>query len=510
MHEHGLHLAELAWPIGWLIALFVLFVASLKLPLQGWFGRLLSPVYAVACVAAAVAAWVLANLALTLHDAHIDLTREKIYTPSEQAMQVADGLTRPVVVTYFYRSQDPAGRRAADLLEVMGRRSPLLTVRTVDPDKQPDAARREGVRLYNAAVIEAEGRRVLVQGVDEAEIAIGIQRVLRERAITVCFIEGHNELPMDAFEFHSHLESVADHSHSDASSKVIETQDHGVGRLRRALEAQGYETQKIVLATRPDVPRACTLAIIANPRTTFLPAESRALRSYLEAGGGLLALFDLGFALEPELARLMADLGAEFEQAVVVDPLSHYQSDPEMVAVTGYDPHPITRTTSLTFYPGARPIAPTAPAPGITPTPLVRSSRDSYTRPVAAAGAREVAPATAEVPRAEAPVPGPRTIGLPVQGRLKPEAPDFRALLMGDADFASNSFLPYMANSDLLVAAVRWLAREERGPMVRTRIPTPPLILLTAGETRTIFVLIVILLPLAVVAAGVLVWLRRR
>src|SRR3546814_4632722 len=95
----------------------------------------------------------------------------------------------------------------------MGRRNPLLTVATVDPDKQPELARREGVRLYNAAVIEAAGRRVLVQGTDEAEIAIGIQRVLRQRAITVCFVEGHGELPIDAFELHSHLEGVSDHSH---------------------------------------------------------------------------------------------------------------------------------------------------------------------------------------------------------------------------------------------------------------------------------------------------------
>src|SRR3546814_11656123 len=94
----------------------------------------------------------------------------------------------------------------------MGRRNPLLTVATVDPDKQPELARREGVRLYNAAVIEAAGRRVLVQGTDEAEIAIGIQRVLRQRAITVCFVEGHAELPMDAFEFHRPPEGVPHHS----------------------------------------------------------------------------------------------------------------------------------------------------------------------------------------------------------------------------------------------------------------------------------------------------------
>ena len=95
---------------------------------------------------------------------------------------------------------------------------------------------------------------MLVQGTDETEIAIGIQRALRGRAITACFLEGHGELPMDNFEYHTHLEGGAGHSHDDACSQVVEMPGHGVGRLRRALEAQGYEARKLVLATEGDVP----------------------------------------------------------------------------------------------------------------------------------------------------------------------------------------------------------------------------------------------------------------
>ena len=67
-------------------------------------------------------------------------------------------------------------------------------------------------------------------------------------------------------------------------------------------------------------------------------------------------MLDLGFVPEAGLSRLLSDLGVRLEQQVVVDPLSHYHRDAEMVAVTGYDPHPITRTLSLTFFPGIRPL----------------------------------------------------------------------------------------------------------------------------------------------------------
>ena len=509
MHEHAVELHALWWAAGWLVAVLVLFAIGARLPLATGLGAVGSRLYAATCVAAGLGVWVLANVALVLNDTHIDLTREKVYTPSATAMAVVDELRSPVRITYFYRSEDPIGQRARNLLEVMGRRNPLLTVITVDPDKQPELARRENVRLYNAAIIEAAGRRVLIQGTDEAEIAIGIQRILRTRSLTVCFLEGHGEFSMDGFEFHTHLEGVSDHSHGDASSQIIETAGHGVGRLRRVLEAQGYATRKLLLATTGAVPGDCTVVLAANPRTTFLPAESEALRAYLAAGGSALFMFDLGFVPEAGLSRLLSDLGVRLEQQVVVDPLSHYQRDAEMVAVTGYDPHPITRTLSLTFFPGIRPLTLTQPATGVEVMPILQSSRDSYTRPVQPADVRTVERSAA--PADQVADVRPRVLGIAAEGVLAPGAPPFRAVVIGDGDFASNSFLPYMSNSDLLVAAVRWLAREERGTAVRTRIPVPPMILLTGLQSRVLFAFIVIALPLTVIGiGGVVWWLRRR
>jgi hypothetical protein len=148
----------------------------------------------------------LADVALSLHDAQIDLMREKVFTPSQRALAVVDRLNRPVKLTYFFQGQDSNGRRAKDIVESMGRRNPLLEVKTVDPDKEPTLAENFGVKVYNAAVLEADGRRITVRSIDESEIAIGIQRVLRERVVTVCFIEGHSEYPIDNFQFHTHFE----------------------------------------------------------------------------------------------------------------------------------------------------------------------------------------------------------------------------------------------------------------------------------------------------------------
>jgi ABC-type uncharacterized transport system involved in gliding motility auxiliary subunit len=389
-------------------------------------------------------------------------------------------------------------------------------VRTIDPDRQPSLAHTHGVRLYNAAVLEAEGRRLVVHSTDENDIAIGIQRVLRERVMTLCFIEGHNEYPIDNFEFHTHLEGLHDHSHGDATSKVVQMPGHGIGRLRRALEALGYEVRTILPATEPEIPRACDVVIDVNPRTTYGPSESAALETYLTHGGSLLLLYDLGFVIEPRLAQMLAKLGVGYTQSVVIDPQQHYATDPEMVAVSGLEPHPITTNVSLTFFPGARALELLPTASGITAVPLIRSSKASYTRPVEPVEARQVGHETLPVSATANPSesqPQPHILAVAVEGSWASMAPDtrpFRVVVVGDADFASNSFFPYMANSDLLLSMVRWLVREERTPAVASRIPVPALILLTRPQMRQIFLVTEVLLPLSILIIGACIWWKRR
>jgi hypothetical protein len=501
------------WFVGWLLALGVLFALGLRLPLQPRLGRLPALGYVAGIVAATVGLAALANVALVLHDAHFDLTREGVFTPSQQAENVVDRLGRDVKLTYFYQSQDQEGRRAKDMVEVLGRRNPRLHVRTVDPDKQPTVADTYGVRIYNAAVLETDGRKIQVMSTDENQIALGILRVLRERVTTVCFMEGHNEYPVDNFEFHTHFEGVAGHGHGEGASAIVQMRSHGVGRLRRALESFGYEVRKIVPATLAAIPADCAALIDVNPRTTYLPGESELLSSYLAQGGSALLMYDPGFVLERGLAAALRKVGVVVEQDIVVDPLDHYSTDPEMVAVPVYERHPITRHIALTFFPGIRPLTLLPPPPGVTSLPLFRSSPESYTRHVQTVAEREPDREAAAPPSSAAGPPGRRTLAAAVEGTWPGVAAGtrpFRLVVVGDGDFASNSFLPYMANSDLALAMARWLVREEQTPAVTARMPVPPLILLTKGQMQRIFLGIEVLLPLGVVAAGAVVWWRRR
>ena len=171
---------------------------------------------------------------------------------------------------------------------------------------------------------------------------------------------------------------------------------------------------------------------------------------------------------------MLGAIGLATEPAIVIDPLNHFRTDPDKVAVPYYPPHPITERIALTVFPQVRPIHAVATAFGVNTSILATSSQDSYRRPPSAAG-------SAEVPAARHLRPMPKTA---VRRRLRwrstacgrGAATDkyFRLVLAGTSKFATNEYFPYVSDGELAVAMLRWLAADEATPGVQPQIYNLP------------------------------------
>src|SRR6516225_1768207 len=345
--------------VAWLLVLLTLFALAVRLPLRGRGSRWSALAANTLIVVGAIAVTVAANVALYRHDVHFDATKEGQNTPPSQLAEVIDGLQSPLAMTYFYNASDPNALATRDMIEIAVRNHPLFSFRAIDLDKEPGLARDIGVRSYNTAVLQASDRKVLVENItDAARLGYAALRVLRKHSETICFVTGHGEMfrtMPDHYHF-SHVETLRGHD-IPGEGDVLVAEPEQLDRLQLALNEIGFEMRPLVMATVSAIPLDCTVVAEIGPRAALAAGEADLLAAYLKSGGRLAILIDPQFPVGSELQeRLLAPLGLSTEAAIVIDPLNHFRTDPDKVAVPYYPSHPITMRLALTVFPQVRPI----------------------------------------------------------------------------------------------------------------------------------------------------------
>ncbi len=496
----------------WLLVLLTLFALAVRLPLRGRGSRWSALAANTLIVAVAVAVAIAANVALYRHDVHFDATREGQNTPPAQPTGVVDGLRSPLAMTYFYNASDPNALATRDMIEISARNHPLFSFHAIDLDKEPGLARDVGVRSYNTAVLQAGDRKVLVENItDAARLGYAALRVLRKRAETICFVTGHGETfrPMPDHYHFSHVETLRGHD-IPGEGDVLVAEPEQLDRLQLALNEIGFDMRPLAMATMSAIPSDCTVVAEIGPRTALAIGEADLLADYLKSGGRLVMLIDPQFPIHPDLQEKVLDpLGLSTDAAIVIDPLNHFRTDPDKVAVPYYPPHPITARLALTVFAQARPIHLAKPPASVRATVIAASSKDSSLRPPSEAGNIAVVSEGQGPSEADH---GAQALAAALEGVFPGAAPDkhFRLVIVGTSKFATNEYFPYVSNGELSVAIMRWLAEEDAGPNLAPRAYTVPEIVLTSAEMRDTFFALVVLLPLTTALFGVAMWWRRR
>ena len=496
----------------WSLTLLTLFALAIRLPLRGrgswwtaWAANSL-----IVCGALGVV--IAANVALYRHDVHFDATREGLNTPPQQLTDLVDQLRSPLSLAYFYNASDPNALATRDMIENAARNHPLLAFRAIDLDKEPGLARDIGVHSYNTAVLQAGDRKVLVENVtDAARLGYAALRVLRQRAETICFVTGHGETfrPMPGHYHFGHAETLRGHDIPGAGD-VLVAEPEQLDRLQLALNEVGFEMRPLVMATASAIPADCAVVAEIGPRTALAAGEADLLADYLKNGGRLAMLIDPQFPLGTDLrSSLLAPLGLSSDPAIIIDPLNHFRTDPDKVAVPYYPPHPITTRLALTVFAQARPIRLGQPPSMVKASVLAVSSQDSYLRPASAAGGITVA---ADGPAAAEGEHGAQALAVALEGAFPGGSPDkhFRFVISGTSKFTTNEYFSYVSNGELSLAIMRWLAEDDASPKLAPKTYSLPEIVLTSAQMRDSFILLEILLPLSTALLGVAMWWRRR
>jgi hypothetical protein len=172
-----------------------------------------------------------------LFPARVDMSSSGQFSLSPQTVTMLQRLERPVHVTFFH---DPMMRETVELYKLMVSHSNnSVTLELFDPMLNPAQARRRGVEFAGTAIMESEGRRLIVNGPTETDIANAILRVSQSVQQQVCFLDGHQEPDPFSMESHDHSESEIGHTHG-LGSKLVMHERHGMAKARSGLESLNY------------------------------------------------------------------------------------------------------------------------------------------------------------------------------------------------------------------------------------------------------------------------------
>ena len=225
--------------------------------------------YALVYTAIVLGALGLLNFLANRHNKSLDLTANKRFTLSDQTLKVVNGLKEDVKITYFDRTSSfssPGG--AKDLLDRYESLSPKVKIEYIDPEKKPTIARAAGVRNFGTTFIETLGRKEEAKSVTEEELTGGLIRALKGGSRTVCAVKGSSE---HTFE---------------------NTERDGYANIKEYLERNNYKTRELSLLEKPEIPKDCTIVMVAGPKRDYLEPAVTAIKTFVEGGGRALVMLD--------------------------------------------------------------------------------------------------------------------------------------------------------------------------------------------------------------------------
>jgi len=408
-----------------------------------------------------------------------DWTVNKLYSMSDQTNKIMDGLDKEVRVTAFYKSGEQRG--AKDLLDEYAYLSGNFNYEFVDPDEKPQITRQYQVTKYNTVIVESGLKRETIETLSEANLTNAIMKVTREQDKLICFLTGHGE------------RSITDESKDGYSLAVaaIKKENHLVKEMN-LVEKMG---------ANEGIPDSCTVLVVLSPKARFFPGELDSIGAYLDRGGKVLLMLD------PERGEDIVDFAAQYGVKVgndmVVDASGVGQlfgAGPGMPLVTSYDQSvPITKDFNImSIYPLTSSVTPMEDKKGFDIKEILKTSKNSW-------GEVDF---PGEVSFNEGKdLPGPVSIAVLVEKKTGDKKTS--VAIFGDSDFASNGYFQNEGNANIFLNTINYLAEEEDLISIRPKDFDDRRVTLTQADVSTLFYLVVIAVPLLVVIAGVVFYIKR-
>ena len=428
----------------------------------------------------------------------IDLTKDKLLSFSEPTIETLKNLETDVNV-YSIVPSSAEGElitQIREIIEKYAKLSPKIHYQVVDTEKNPQFIRKymttgEGVSQYSV-IFETDKRFRTVDLNDALEYDYTgqtVESISAEKLFTsaLLYVTSDHTVKIGVCEGHGELASTA---YFDA-----------------ILSQDGYQVESLNLMTG-DIPEDMNSIIISTPEKDYDSVEIDKIDAFLEKGNSLQVFMHPTGAQLPKLEKYLAEWGIEFKPGYVAetDKNHYYQSQvyliPKMVSSNVTDR--LIDSGLMILYPGSRGIKPNTNRYvteqvllTTTDSSIVKTNYDEeLTEGTITAGSADLVEAS--------------TIASIVTKAVS-EDKEAKIFVSGGINFIQQSLLESnFANKDFYMNAIAAITDNETNIAIRAKDVSTSYITVTVLMGIILGALTIVVIPLALLIAGLAIWLRRR
>lgn len=467
----------------------------------------LSSVFIVLFVVVVMLVNILAGFLTERFSLKLDLTESGEYSISDQTKDMLKGMDEEVTV-YIMSNEANVKKNAFETqaVETIHRFTTAsggkIKSEFVDPNQNPkfydnfplakaskegeqsaflivSGARRYSSILYTDIVATNENQSTLYYST-ESELASAILHVISDELSAVALITGHNEIDLPGLE--------------------------------RIIDGNGFERVKIDLS-RQDIPETVNNIVISAPDFDYTPTEIAKIDKFMQVPGNNVYVFwsrTLATNL-PVLERFLADWGLAVEQACILDQQYAYQN-PMIVISDIVDNDATARipdTQQRVLAPMAHPIKVLFEQRSSTRVlPIAQTASSSFARQFGAS------PNVSD-PRQDGEAKGPFTVAAVserVEQSSNGQLEENRVFLFGSESIADEEIMgvSLALNNTLLNELLSYANPDAMTMAIAPKMTQSFDLNFYESEIRVLMVILVILVPLAILAAGIIIFIRRR
>lgn len=414
-----------------------------------------------------------------------DLTADQQHTLSKESLNVLKTIQSPVFAEAFYtpRMDSSTASKLLDTYKYAAKGK--FDYRFVDPEQDPVEAKKADVTRDGTIVLTLGNQMEQVTYAGEQDITSALIKLAHPGKRVLYFLTGHGEFDIDP----------------SSSSPNLYSKAAGI------LENKGYTLRALDLVNTSSIPQDALAVVIAGPRKPLSSQEVDLLKSYAVKGGSLVVLAeprpftDDGDQEDPLAEYLASAWGVKLEENLIVDP---GVNPPSTAAADKYEQHPITEKMQgiVTVFPTARGLIHANVPSAVDIVDLIETSANVWGE----TDYKKISDNTyLNSPPAE--MQGP----LVVAAAATTSSSNARLVVVGDADFASDTYFDHYGNGDLIINMIDWAAAQDN---LINLTPKEPIQRMIAPPQQNMLGWIlfgtVFLVPGSVLFSGIATWIQRK